>query len=278
MRGLFTILFIMALSAANAQLIEGRWRWQNQELSGDAFFSRDAYLIKLYARGTDIRVSEAFAYIRQSGDTLIFSNKPMDANPDSVSYHLITSLTNTSMHLLDLQRNETNVYYNVNRERYELSPIRANEFYYSGTMTCAAPVNNPHYNNCLNFKSVSILSTIEEIEALLGDPYTTLEQGGIEYTVYLIPTEQESQPYLVISVNEINLLESIQLTGEKTNDDFSFSGIRLGDYYTLVENRLGPPSTKEQVTPTTQMWLYSPFPVSIEIENGTVSSIKLARG
>lgn len=261
-----------------SQQITGRWTWENKELSGDVYIGEGTYFIKVFVKDTDIKVSESFSYYQQRGDTLVFSDISFDSSPTELNYYLIKQLNNDQMQLYDLQNRETDKYLNVDHNEYRPSKVNINEFHFAGAIGCVSTnPNSRDYNNCLNFKSVSILSTIDEIEELLGKPYSTVEQSGTNYIIYLIPGELESPPYLAVSLNEENNLETIQLTGNKVGDKFAFSGIRLGDYYTMVEGRLGKPTGTEDVDEVTQLWTYDPHQISIEIRNGLVYSIKLKR-
>lgn len=261
-----------------SQQLKGRWTWENKELSGDVYIGEGTYSIKVFVKDTDIKVSESFSYFQQRGDTLVFSDISFDSNPTELGYYLIKQLKNDQMKLFDLQNKETDKYVNIDHKEYRLSKVNVDEFYFTGGIGCVS--TNPEsrdYNNCLNFKSISILSTIDEVEQLLGKPYSTVEQGETSYIIYLIPSELESPPYLAVSLNEQNKLETIQLTGEKVDDKYAFSGIRLGDYYTMVESRLGKPIETQDLDEVTQLWSYNPHQISIEIKNGLVYSIKLRR-
>ncbi len=151
------------------------------------------------------------------------------------------------------------------------------QFYFNGSIGCVSTNNQIDFNNCLNFGSVSILSSIEEIESLIGKPYTTVKKEGTDYFIYLIPSDLETSPYLAVSLNENGYLNTIQLTGDKSFDNFAFSGIRLGDYFTMVENRLGKPSSIQSLDEQTEIWSYYPHHISIEIKDKLVYSIKLRR-
>ena len=279
MRIILLIFFIVfSCNLGVSQQLKGRWVWENKELSGDVYFGDGTYFIKVFVKDSDIKVSESFSYYQQWGDTLVFSDISFDSTPTELGYYLIKQLKDDQLKLYDLQNKGTDRYVNVDHNEYRLTKVNVDEFYFAGGIGCVSTNRESRdYNNCLNFKSISILSTIGEIEQRLGKPYSTVDQGGTNYMIYLIPSELESPPYLAVSLNEQNNLETIQLTGEKGGDEFAFSGIRLGDYYTMVESRLGKPTGTQALDEQTQLWSYDPHQISIEIRNGLVFSIKLRR-
>ena len=194
-----TILFISVILFSNSgfcQQLQGKWKWENKDLSGEVFIGAGTYLIKIFAKDTDIKISESFSYYQLRGDTLVFSDISFDSNPTELGYYLIKQLNEEQMKLYDLKNKETDKYVNIDHKEYKPSKVNINEFHYSGAIGCvSSELNTRDYNNCLNFKSISILSSIEEIEKLLGKPYSTVDQGGTNFIIYLIPSELESPPY-----------------------------------------------------------------------------------
>ena len=104
-----------------------------------------------------------------------------------------------------------------------------------------------------------------------------MNHDGKIFNVYLLNgMENGSQPYMVIELVN-GQLKSIQITGEASIEELSFSSISLGDYYTFVEQKLGPPSDTGLVDDETTYWDYAPFTFSFEIKNNLVYSIKLTK-
>jgi len=260
-----------------SQELAGKWAWEHKNMSAEVYFGEGTYFVKVYLIDTDIKFSESFSYVKAMDDTLVFSSISFENNPSQLRYYVIKTLTDEKLELLDLSRNEIDVYTNINHKKYNLSETRIDEFYFNGAIGCVSSEIREDYNNCLNFNSVSILSSIVEIEEMLGEPYSIVNQAGIDYRIYLLPSHDESPPYLAVSLNDKNELQSIQLSGIKTGDDFSFSGIRLGDYFGMVEDRLGKPSGIKKLDAQTELWTYNPYPISFEIKDKLVSSIKLSR-
>lgn len=263
---------------AFTQNLTGKWYWENDDYTGEVYFEGGKYLIKLYSKGTDIKITESFSYYTKSADTLIFSDRSNNNNEQESSYYLIEKHTDTELELFDIANSTTDKYANIDHKNYGLSKVTVDEFYFDGAIGCVSDdLNQQGYNNCLNFNSISILSSVAEIEQILGEPYSKVEQAGTNYIVYLIPSDLDSPPYLAISLNDQNNLETIQLTGNKVGDEFAFSGIRLGDYYTMVEKRIGKPTEIDQLDEQTELWSYEPHKISIELRNSLVYSIKLRR-
>ena len=260
-----------------SQDLGGKWTWEHKNMSAEVYFGEGTYFVKVYLKDTDIKISESFSYVKEVDDTLVFSSTGFETNLSELRYYIIKTLTDEKLELLDLSRDEIDVYTNINHERYELTKTRIDEFFFDGALVCVSPENREDYNNCLNFNSVSILSSLIEIEEMLGEPYSIVNQAGVDYRIYLLPSQTESTPYLALSLNSKNEPQSIQLSGTKSGDEYSFSGIRLGDYLGMVEKRLGKPTGIKKIDDQTELWTYDPFPISFEIKDKLVYSIKLNR-
>ena len=90
-----TILAISIILFSNSgfgQQLLGKWKWENKDLSGEVFIGKGTYLIKVFVKDTDIKVSESFSFYQQRGDTLVFSDISFDSNPTELGYYLIKQL------------------------------------------------------------------------------------------------------------------------------------------------------------------------------------------
>lgn len=244
----------------------------------DVYFSEEMYFMEAYLKGSKSQVSEGFSYYAIIGDTLIFNKIPLSEGREPLGYHLITSYAPDKMILTDLKNGNKNRYYRVNYGLPKLRKFRNQEFYYGGgSLFCVSDELNENYNQCLNFGEFSVNSSLEEIGQALGEPFDKMDHGGKLYQVYLLEQlENGTQPYVAIELED-GKLRSIQLTGESTIEDLSFSSISLGDYHTFVEQRLGIPSDTGPVDDETVYWDYAPFTFSLELKNGFVYSIKLKK-
>jgi hypothetical protein len=114
-------------------------------------------------------------------------------------------------------------------------------------------------------------------QARLGKPYATPpDPHGQLLSLYLLPTADTTDvPYLIVGAIE-GIITSLQITGPPTTDAIQFNDIHLGDSISVVEEKIGPPSSTslvEEVGAT--LWAYDPYPISIEIISGRVFSIRI---
>jgi hypothetical protein len=152
-----------------------------------------------------------------------------------------------------------------------------NEFRYLGNaLVCI--MDSLYLDNlpCLHFGEVKIGSTLEEVESIYNDIYKAIpESDSIETRVYILESECDTLPYMVIEYKS-NLVNSLQLTGRQTNADLDFSSIKLGDSEEYARKILGEPGYIKEVSGIGgYLWSYTPFPISIEIVNKKVYSIKI---
>ncbi len=159
-----------------------------------------------------------------------------------------------------------------------------NEFRYAGDWlvcisdTFPSDLDEVMYLPCLNFKTIKIGSTLEEIESMYNDIYKIIpESDTVETRVYLLETELEQIPYIVVEYRN-NVATALQLTGLQTNADLSFSSIKLGDPEKYVIEILGKPNSIEEVEEIDgYFWDYSPFPITVEMVDKKVYSVKIRK-
>lgn len=272
---LFLVSFLNQFSAAG-QGLTGKWQWENDEMRAEVYFSDNKYFMEAFIKNTTSQLSEGFSYYFIEGDTVIFNKVPIVEGREPIAYHLIESISDYNMVLVDLANGKRDSYTRLNREYVQLAKFRNNEYYYAGgTNVCISDADERNYDVCLNFGDISVNSTIEEIERILGKPYDHIEQAGRLYKVYLLQQlEDDSQPYFAVEIHDGQVV-SIQITGNGSKEDLSFSSISLGDYYSFVEQKLGKPREIGFVDQETEHWAYTPFTFSLEIKNNYVYSIKL---
>jgi len=276
---LFFILVAFAHSFSTfGQGLTGKWKWENDEMSAEVYFSNQKYYMEAFIKNTSSQLSEGFSYFMIEGDTLIFNKVPPAEGREPIAYHLIESISDYNMVLVDLSNGKKDAYTRINRDEVYLAKYRTNEFYYAGgTNVCVSDVAGSSYNVCLNFGDISVNSSIAEIEQVLGKPFDYVEQGDRYYQLYLLQKlDDGSQPYFAAEIKNDQII-SIQITGFGTKEHLSFSSISLGDYSSFVEQRLGKPKEIGYVDEETEHWAYTPFTFSLEIKNGYVYSIKLNR-
>lgn len=153
-----------------------------------------------------------------------------------------------------------------------------------GTLACNTGKNpgegTPPYIQCLRIGPVAIGQTLQDVARLLGKAYRVIENGDTTQRVYIIrigtPAGQPA-PYWVIGFDGDRRVVSIQMTGVRGDDKLAFSSIRLGDSKSRVAGILGAPYMRRDVEDIeAEFWGYTPFPISLEIKDGRVYSIRVS--
>lgn len=156
--------------------------------------------------------------------------------------------------------------------------IVPNEFRYLGNaLVCTREhPTDDGYLPCLNIGGIKIGDSISTVEKKYPDIFKTITNPDTSITkVYPVEGPTDEVPYFAV-VYKKNLVSSIQLTGRGTKETLSFSSIQLGDQYKKVLEIIGPPSKKNNVQEINgEIWSYFPFPISIEIVENKVYSIKV---
>lgn len=160
------------------------------------------------------------------------------------------------------------------------SDIAVNEFRRNGeSLVCVSEKPDSGYLPCLRIGPLSIGQRQAEVEKMLGEPYKVIEQDKkTTIKVYPIESKQDPQPYWVITFRS-GAVHTIQLTGMENVNGYSFSSIKLGDQASRVTKVLGEPlgGTKPIKDIGGILWRYFPFPISLELVKGKVTSIRIAR-
>lgn len=156
------------------------------------------------------------------------------------------------------------------KEDVESTPI--NTFRFLGnTLVCKSDSRDDKYA-CMRIGRIKI-----------GDPHTPRvkplkelpQPNGVMSAVFPIFANEEHKAYWVIGHKDGKIV-SIQLTGNYQREDLSFSTIMLDDPEEKVRWILGPRYIKNKVASINgDMWDYSPFPISVEVVNGKVYSIRV---
>jgi hypothetical protein len=84
--------------------------------------------------------------------------------------------------------------------------------------------------------------------------------------------------YLVVLMDDKGIVRGLQLTGkpDSITENLPFSSIKLGASKDRVVDILGNPSSISNIPDMNgKLWNYAPFPISIEIVNGVVYSVRL---
>ena len=129
---------------------------------------------------------------------------------------------------------------------------------------------------CLRIGPFVVGSKAAVLKSALGEPSRT-RPGAKDTTtwVYFFGKTNDA-PYLVASIWHDRLV-AIQVTGRMPADDYGFNGITLGATTETVLKQLGKPMVvKANSEPNTDVWSYQPWPFSLEMTSGQVTSIRVA--
>jgi hypothetical protein len=155
--------------------------------------------------------------------------------------------------------------------------------YSSGVLTCDSsaqpPDQQPPYLACLQIGPIQIGETLRTVSMKFGKARKTVKRGDITERLYPIALNVPAGhpvPYWVIGFDRQRVI-SIQITGDLLVDQYAFSSIRVGDPESRVLLLLGPPEFSQPVSQVGgDMWGYSPYPVTFEIKNGRVYSMRVS--
>jgi hypothetical protein len=181
------------------------------------------------------------------------------------------------------------------------------EFGYSGgVLTCDSsaqpPDQQPPYLACLQIGPIQIGETLRTVSMKFGKARKTVKRGDVTERLYPIALNVPAGhpvPYWVIGFDRQRVISiqitgdllvdqyaigfdrqrviSIQITGDLLVDQYAFSSIRVGDPESRVLLLLGPPEFSQPVSQVGgDMWGYSPYPVTFEIKNGRVYSMRVS--
>ncbi|UCH74119.1 MAG: hypothetical protein JSU82_17715 [Rhodospirillales bacterium] len=148
-----------------------------------------------------------------------------------------------------------------------------------GTNTAPSESGVAPYGDCLQIGPVRIGETLRDVAMRFGRAGKTVRQGSVTYRVWPVNLKVPpgtSLPYWVIGFDDNRRVVSIQLTGDRPVDRYDFSSLRLGDPEDRVREILGDPSDTEPVPQVgAEMWVWRPYPVTLEIKNGRVYSMRV---
>ena len=137
------------------------------------------------------------------------------------------------------------------------------------------------YGDCLRIGPVRIGETLRDVAMRFGRAGKEVRRDGLTLRVWpvnLNVPQGTSLPYWVIGFDDRRRVVSIQLTGDRPLDRYEFSSLRLGDPEARVRAILGEPSETQPVPGIgAEMWIWRPHPVTLEIKDGRVYSMRVAR-
>jgi len=128
----------------------------------------------------------------------------------------------------------------------------------------------------LHIGAITLVQSAEEVDGILGKPWKVIDVAKkTTMRVYPLRGDREEKPYLAVTFKS-GRVDSIQLSGDATPDSFSFSSLRLGDSADRITEILGPVAATSEVKDNESTLVsYQPFPISIEVKDKKIVSIKI---
>lgn len=130
---------------------------------------------------------------------------------------------------------------------------------------------------CLHIGEFTLGDSMSMWADRLDKPYDSWsDELGSQFDVYLLPFEgKQDIPYLLFE-HRSGQIVALQMSGPATTDTTSFAGLHLGDPVEILQKKLGPPSSTREVADIKgELWSYQPFPISVEVVNKRISSIRI---
>lgn len=157
-------------------------------------------------------------------------------------------------------------------------------------LLCVAPQEDGDgsLRPCLRIGRVHIGQAESDVVRVLSEPFRDLAYpDGTRAYAHLVFSDEaaDAGAYYVLAYEDVageRVVSSIQLTGDAPPLPFSFSCLGLGASADDVARQLGRPASTESFTDETrglsgQVWVYDTAPVSIELVEGRVYSIRATR-
>lgn len=99
---------------------------------------------------------------------------------------------------------------------------------------------------------------------------------GFEYEIFLVKPDTSLYMVFEYAPGLINVIWSIQISGNNATTDIGFKGLKLGIDETQVQQVLGAPDDKEDIGDYGEKWSYEKTNYSVEIsKSGILSSVKI---
>ncbi|NIM50878.1 MAG: hypothetical protein GTN62_10605 [Gemmatimonadales bacterium] len=158
------------------------------------------------------------------------------------------------------------------------------------TLECLAPPADADgtIGPCLRIGTIFVGQAEEDVVKALGRPWRAVRtQEGRDAFAHLLFNDfgTGAGAYFVVQYEEIDdqrIAHSVQLTGQRPPLPHSCSCLELGSTAQDVRRQLGPPTTIESMQiplldTAGQYWTYTPYPISFEVVDGRVYSIRVWR-
>jgi hypothetical protein len=258
--------------------LDGCWLWTgSDDFDFEIIYESNKCKMTAYDKGGSSKLSEDFFYYEISNDTINYLNYSEKYDTIIFSY-IIVDVSENVLHLKDIPDNKSYEYKRICDSPPTVNKLRYNEFLMLGNaIAFISDTISDYVKDGLKIGQLNINESFNSASNKLGNNiYKSLNGiNGTKNHVFLLDTIGENINYMVLSERNDTIL-GIQLTGLYTERDYSFSSIRLGDYYNYVEQKLGMGSRQDEVKEINgYRWSYEPFPFSIEFVNDRVYSIRI---
>lgn len=242
-------------------------------------FDDEAYHLEKFFIDSESKMEENYLHYTFMKDSVVLNGIGLDETKAAFWIRKLTPDT------LVLQDPETFDYHKFTRISTDMPamPVIANVMNkHNGKLECMIDANTPAAEDlpCMHIADLNFSWTLDSLETKFGHPVRFVQSkkdSSIAKFVFHLTAFQGTQPELIVTHNSAtDEISEIQLRGFGTNEDYNFSSIRLGDYISLVEQKLGKPSEKvfDNETLTTK-WSYAPYPLVFEFKNKYVNGIKI---
>lgn len=270
------IIFLLNFSFSYSQNIIGTWKWKNEKYEGIAKIDSTKFYNEVYFLNSGTKVLEQFNYYHVEKNKIYLSDRPWSEDPEKKgkTVYKIKDLEEKKMSLSGISEDKYILISNTPPPVYVQQPD--NLYYIGGKNVCFSGDKEVELAKCLKFGTIDFSLTYEEVLQKLGKPQKTQYNGTNSMTYFfLVYPSEKSSPILQVTFKD-DKINCLELTGSKSEDDYAFSSIRLGDYDTFVKQRLGEPYLKKEVTsPGDETWLFTKVPVTVKFRLHKITSIKI---
>lgn len=269
-------LFFMPLGSLS-QNLSGEWDWRNEKYEGTSLIDSDVMKTKIYFKDSDTKVLETFYYYVVDRNRIYLSENPIDIeNLKSFDYYKFKQSDQNGFLIQGANGDE--IYKKKGDVDGKVYPFKKDEIYrIDDKQKCLDQQGKPQpAGKCLSLAEVNFYMTYDEVVKKYGKPLSSIINADNSQTfIFRVNPKDKKPSKLDVTVKEDKIVR-LKLSGYKSDDKASFSSIRLGDFYTMVKNRLGEPYYKKEVKAAgDETWVYTPIPITIEFKLNKVASITI---
>lgn len=264
-----------------ASFLIGQWQRIGEHYKAILSFNDESYLLEKYFSESDSKMEENYMNYVFMQDSVVLKGI---TNNEQKSAFWIRKLTPDTLVLQDPESFAFHKFIRITTDMPTM-PKREKEIYLqNNVLTCMTNISTVASNQaeCLHIGELDFSWKLDSIAAVFGPEVRFVQSkkdSAIAKHVFNLKSFQGTQPELIITHNRVtNEVIEIQLRGFGTVENLAFSSIRLGDYISYIEQKLGKPTDKQFDNETlTTKWSYAPYPLVFEFKNKYVNGIKLIK-